>query len=72
MPKKNQTRKFEIQRANLNQFSNQFSSQNLPIINSRPTHQLIHPGKYRIFFLQNSIYFFSHRELLFILIVLVN
>ena len=72
MPKKNQTRKFEIQRANLNQFSNQFSSQNLPIINSRPTHQLIHPGKYRIFFCKIPYIFFSHRELLFILLELVN
>ena len=46
MPKENQTRKFGIPRANLNQAS----SQNRPIINSRPIHQLIHPGKYRIIF----------------------
>ena len=57
MPRVNQTRKFDIHRANLNQFS----IQNRPIINPIPIHQLIHPGKYGIFlhfFPQEKFHFF--------------
>ena len=57
MPRVNQTRKFDIHRANLNQFSRK----NRPIINPIPIHQLIHPGKYgncfHFFHKRNSIFF---------------
>ena len=64
MPKENQTRKFDIHRANLNQFSRQ----NRPIINPIPIHQLIHPGKNSIvgIFLIEKFHFFMREIIDFI------